>query len=329
MQLTTDKKARKEQPIARGFMDYFPNAIAEVAHVSYVGNQQHNPGQELHWSRGKSDDHADCIARHLIERGTVDEDGVRHSAKAAWRALAMLQLELEAQAKLPSPGKAAYSDEASDPTQPAVIKQASASALELAYRDRHRDVAVTGTFPHAYQFVGRQARDFKALVSLGCPEKTAMQVIGGTTYNTHNTDLCRPEKYAYVAGPMRGYDKFNFPAFDAARDRLLDKGYHVISPADIDRFDNPVNADDTKVVDTSDQTVFILRDFYALFFMRKLSNRNAIALLPNWFNSTGATGEFFMARWLGLHILTTSLDMMEQTPETLMHDFALRHVVSK
>jgi hypothetical protein len=31
-----------------------------------------------------------------MERGTLDTDGVRHSTKVAWRALAMLQKELEA-----------------------------------------------------------------------------------------------------------------------------------------------------------------------------------------------------------------------------------------
>lgn len=94
--LTTDKTARKNQPVARGVLDYFPLAIAEIANVSFVGNQQHNPGEPMHWARGKSNDHADCVVRHLMERGTVDEDGLRHSAKAAWRALALLQEELEA-----------------------------------------------------------------------------------------------------------------------------------------------------------------------------------------------------------------------------------------
>ncbi len=98
MSLPTDKQARKERPVARGVLDYFPDAIAEVANVSYVGNEQHNPGQPMHWARGKSTDHADCIARHLMERGTIDDDGLRHSAKAAWRALALLQEELEAAA---------------------------------------------------------------------------------------------------------------------------------------------------------------------------------------------------------------------------------------
>lgn len=93
--LTTDKAERKRMPVTRGVLDYFPNAIAEVARVSYLGNQQHNPGEELHWARDKSTDHADCIGRHLIERGGLDDDGARHTAKLAWRALALLQLELE------------------------------------------------------------------------------------------------------------------------------------------------------------------------------------------------------------------------------------------
>lgn len=93
--LPTDALARKNAPIARGVLDYFPLAIAAVAELSRVGNEQHNPGQPMHWARGKSTDHADCIARHLIDRGTVDTDGQRHSTKTAWRALALLQEELE------------------------------------------------------------------------------------------------------------------------------------------------------------------------------------------------------------------------------------------
>lgn len=89
---------RKQIPITTGVLDYFPLAIAEIARVSKAGNDQHNPGQPLHWARGKSVDHADCITRHLIQRGTPDTDGMRHSAKMAWRALALLQEELEKEA---------------------------------------------------------------------------------------------------------------------------------------------------------------------------------------------------------------------------------------
>lgn len=95
--LPSDSKARKDIPLARGLLDYFPAALAAVAEVSRLGNEKHNPGEELHHARGKSNDHADCILRHLVDRGTVDpEDGQLHSAKIAWRALALLQEELEA-----------------------------------------------------------------------------------------------------------------------------------------------------------------------------------------------------------------------------------------
>lgn len=95
MNLTTDKQERKETPITRGVLDYFPLAIAAVSNVSFVGNKQHNGDAPMYWARGKSNDHADCLARHLIERGTIDDDGLRHSAKLAWRALALLQEEME------------------------------------------------------------------------------------------------------------------------------------------------------------------------------------------------------------------------------------------
>ena len=86
---------RKKYPIWRGAMRYFPDAIAYVSHVSWVGNEQHNPGEEMHWARGKSNDQEDCIARHLLQAGTMDDDGLLHTGKLAWRALALLQLELE------------------------------------------------------------------------------------------------------------------------------------------------------------------------------------------------------------------------------------------
>lgn len=93
--LPTDPAARKGVPLAEGVLYYFPNALAAVAAVSKSGNDQHNPGQPLHWSRGKSNDHADCIMRHLMDAGTIDSDGHRHTAKVAWRALALLQEEIE------------------------------------------------------------------------------------------------------------------------------------------------------------------------------------------------------------------------------------------
>lgn len=97
MTLPTSPTARKTYPIASGVLDYFPAAILEIAHVSFIGNEQHNPGQPLHWDRTKSTDEADAMLRHFLQRGTLDSDGVRHSAKVCWRALAILQKEIEAE----------------------------------------------------------------------------------------------------------------------------------------------------------------------------------------------------------------------------------------
>lgn len=105
--LPTDSEERKGVPIFSGVLNYFPLAVAAVARVSKRGNDKHNPGQPLHWARGKSMDHEDCIARHLIDVETIDPvTGEYEDAMAlAWRALAKLQeLEERRLGKPPSRG---------------------------------------------------------------------------------------------------------------------------------------------------------------------------------------------------------------------------------
>lgn len=103
--LPSDSATRKRFAICSGVVDYFPDALAAVAEVSYVGNEKHNPGQPMHHARGKSMDHADCIMRHLMERGGFDGP-LRHSAALAWRALVLLQEELEREHGLDLPRNA-------------------------------------------------------------------------------------------------------------------------------------------------------------------------------------------------------------------------------
>ena len=86
---------RKEYPVYSGLVKYFPKALMEVANCSFKGQEQHNPNLPLAWDRSKSGDELDALMRHLIDVGTIDTDGVRHSAKVAWRALANLEKELE------------------------------------------------------------------------------------------------------------------------------------------------------------------------------------------------------------------------------------------
>jgi hypothetical protein len=86
-ELPTNATERKAIPLCSGVIDYFPAALVEVAKRSHAGNEQHNAGLPLHWSRGKSADHMDAAVRHILERDL---------AGAAWRILAALQLDCEA-----------------------------------------------------------------------------------------------------------------------------------------------------------------------------------------------------------------------------------------
>lgn len=71
-----------------------------VAQLSFIANEQHNPGEPVHWAKDKSKDHQDALMRHLIDSidTPVDTDGVLHLTKVAWRAMAALQIYLSTSA---------------------------------------------------------------------------------------------------------------------------------------------------------------------------------------------------------------------------------------
>lgn len=101
--LPTDSNERKEYPLHRGCFRYFPAALAGVAKISKLGNDKHNPGEEIHHARGKSGDHGDCVLRHLTdvedliaakERGdtTITTEQILNEVnQMAWRVLALSQ----------------------------------------------------------------------------------------------------------------------------------------------------------------------------------------------------------------------------------------------
>lgn len=129
--LPTDADKRGEYPMADGLLYYFPAALAAVARVSRIGNDQHNPGEPMHWARGKSTDHANKIIRHLLDAGRIDTDGNRHTAKVAWRALAMLQEELEREESAPLPKNARLPE----PAEPCPATPAEALMARLEAQD--------------------------------------------------------------------------------------------------------------------------------------------------------------------------------------------------
>jgi Domain of unknown function (DUF5664) len=137
--LPVGSQARKDVPVFSGVLAYFPDAICEIAKLSKAGNDKHNPGQPLHWARGKSMDHADCILRHLIDHGTVDaEDGIRHSVKVAWRALALLQEELERDLRLPLPRGARGPDAPAKAPEEAPVVDKGLASLQYIQRQLMR-----------------------------------------------------------------------------------------------------------------------------------------------------------------------------------------------
>lgn len=132
LSLPIDSDERKNIPVLRGAIMYFPAAIAGVAGISKKGNDKHNPGEELHHARGKSMDHGDCIVRHLMdvqdmlaalgrqaEKYPHDGEDILHEAnQLAWRALAFSQelherfgAPLAPNARLPAPSAAGVFEE--------------------------------------------------------------------------------------------------------------------------------------------------------------------------------------------------------------------------
>jgi len=90
-------KERKGMPVFTGVLKYFPDALKAVSQCSLAGNDQHHPEKELHWDKTKSFDNEDALVRHLIDhsQNPMDDDGILHLTKTAWRSLAALQIYLE------------------------------------------------------------------------------------------------------------------------------------------------------------------------------------------------------------------------------------------
>lgn len=88
---------RKACPVFDGFVMYFPRSMAAIARHSAKANEKHNPGEKLHWARGKSTDHLNTALRHLIDAGMgILWDGEYNNMVAnGWRTMAALETYLE------------------------------------------------------------------------------------------------------------------------------------------------------------------------------------------------------------------------------------------
>jgi nucleoside 2-deoxyribosyltransferase len=100
----------------------------------------------------------------------------------------------------------------------------------------------------------------------------------------------------YIAGPMTGIYKHNFPAFDRVKALLEKLGFEVVSPADIDR--EMGITEDTPF----EEVLPRMPEIYARD-LQELSTCKAIFMLLGWEASSGAFGEWASARRMGLRFM--------------------------
>jgi len=101
----------------------------------------------------------------------------------------------------------------------------------------------------------------------------------------------------YLAGPMRGYEKYNFPAFEAAAKHLRELGYDIVSPHELDSKEIREEAlrSETGLIGESGKIggetagEILARDVRIL-----IDDLNGIIFLPGWERSTGARLEAFV-----------------------------------
>lgn len=118
----------------------------------------------------------------------------------------------------------------------------------------------------------------------------------------------------YLAGPMRGKPLFNFPAFDEAADHLRRAGHDVFNPADRDR---DAGFDPSRSIE---EQRFSVADAMRADVTWIVNRAQAVAVLPGWQDSTGASLEVSLARYLGLPILDA--ETLEPFSETILEEAA-------
>jgi hypothetical protein len=125
----------------------------------------------------------------------------------------------------------------------------------------------------------------------------------------------------YLAGPMRGYKDFNFPAFITGAIALRARGHEVFCPAehDLDAGLNP--AGDGSEESLSDQG-FSMRAALGVDLTWITKEAEAVVVLPGWAKSLGALAEAFTAWCLGIPVFPIHpfLDWADSAPQLTPED---------
>lgn len=98
--------------------------------------------------------------------------------------------------------------------------------------------------------------------------------------------MSNPEVFMrlYLAGPMSGLPDFNYPAFNAAAEKLREAGYEVENPAE------------------HDLQAGLPWQVYLRHAIKRLMDCDAVATLPAWEHSKGARLEVLIAERLAMQV---------------------------
>lgn len=122
----------------------------------------------------------------------------------------------------------------------------------------------------------------------------------------------------YLAGPMTGIEHFNFPAFDAAAEKLRFAGHTVFNPAENDRdsgFEGIGTSGDPREAAASG---FNLREALKQDLSWICDHAEGVALLPGWSQSKGATAEIALAQALGIPVASVIYWRFSTTGEKVL-----------
>ena len=121
-------------------------------------------------------------------------------------------------------------------------------------------------------------------------------------------DLDRSKSRIFIAGPMRGYENYNFKKFDHIEELLKQLGFDVVNPARISRKfkESEVNSD--------------IAVYNKMVDMQQDAERtcNTILLLDGWQWSKGVKLEVKTASELGMQFLLES-DIAEAIKYPVVH----------
>lgn len=110
----------------------------------------------------------------------------------------------------------------------------------------------------------------------------------------------------YLAGPMRGYPEFNFPAFARAAYRLRRLGLIVWSPAENSReeeFARISKGYDPSTGSPGDGGGRDALSFFMEVDLAQVARADGVIVLPGWQESEGAVLEVLVALYLGKPVI--------------------------